>query len=122
MNRATAFRQFALPLLALCWLGISHAEELRDPTRPPLSASPSTTAATAAPRTARLEAVLHSQGRTVAIIDGKLLRVGDWLGDARIAAISSDAVQLTREGRTVTLRLATQAMKVRRDASSKESE
>jgi MSHA biogenesis protein MshK len=127
MNRATSLRAVALCLLSLCWLASTPAEDLQDPTRPPLAPNATTGAATvttsaAVARPARLEAVLHSAGRAVAIIDGKLLRVGDGLGDARIAAITSDAVQLTRAGRTITLRLANQAMKVRREASSKDQE
>jgi MSHA biogenesis protein MshK len=123
MKHALSLRKIALPWLALCALGSSAADELRDPTQPPRSAVAATTAApTGAVRPARLEAVLHSEGRAVAIIDGKLLRVGDWLGDARIAAIGADAVHLTRAGRKLTLRLANQAMKVRRTAPSKDPE
>jgi MSHA biogenesis protein MshK len=128
MKRAVPLRRFALaPLalswVALCWLGSSPAEELRDPTQPPRAVVlPSAPASAGAARPARLEAVLHAGDRAVAIIDGKLLRVGDWLGDARVAAIDSDAVHLTREGRKLTLRLANKAMKVRRTASSKDPE
>ena len=107
-----------LPLLALS--GLIRAEQLSDPTRPPLPRVEAAVATPAVSRAARLEAVLHSNDRAVAIIDGKLLRVGDWVGNARIDAIGSDAVHLTREGRQLTLRLANQAMKVRRTAPSKD--
>ena len=99
--------------------------ELNDPTRPvdvkPTSVGSVAPAAAGDTPPARLEAVLHAPDRTVAIINGKLLHVGDWVGDARIEAIDLDSVRLVRAGRSsLTLRLARQTMKVRGKAGTED--
>ena len=110
-----------LVLLGSASIAHATAEPLRDPTRPPQpAAGTAATASAAAPRQARLEAVLLSSERAIAIIDGRAKCVGDWVGAARIAAIDHDAVHLIRDGQHFTLRLPQQAIKVRRTASSKD--
>jgi MSHA biogenesis protein MshK len=107
-------------LAALLMLPAGATTELNDPTRP-ADVKPAATASTAtASAPARLQAILHSQDRAVAIISGKLLHVGDWVGDARIVAIDADCVRFTRAGRSMTLRVARQAMKVRRTAGTED--
>ena len=114
-------KHFALLLSALLALPVTAAD-LSDPTRPldlrPVAVEP--TSGAPASSSGRLEAILHSQARAVAIIDGKLLRVGDSLDGGRIEAIDNDSVRFIRAGRSITLRLARQAMKVRRDASAED--
>ena len=108
----------ALPLLV-------QAAELADPTRPvTLNApSPPGTAVQAAPSssTLRLEGIVLAAERRVAIINGKLLHVGDWLGDAHIQAIDNATVLYSRAGRSHTLRLAAPAIQVRRRTASSEA-
>lgn len=75
-----------------------------DPFDPPrfASAPPATRPAQAA----RVTAILISQERRVAIIDGRILSVGDALpGAARIEAIEPDQVIINRGGRREVLRL-----------------
>jgi hypothetical protein len=88
--------------LLLIALGVSgggqgaHAQALFDPTRPPQfgSAEP----AAAAPRSSvtRLQSVLIARNRSIAIIDGRRLQVGDRLGDATLVSIEPGHVTLQR--------------------------
>jgi len=98
----------ALALLAAVLLpAAATAQDLRDPTRPPdapLAGSDSGAIATrAAPR---LQSVLvSSNGRRVAVIDGRTVRVGDRVGEASVTGIGETSVAL-RRGKTIeTIRL-----------------
>jgi MSHA biogenesis protein MshK len=84
------------------------AESLKDPTRPPaeltraVADSGSAAANAAAPV---LQSVLISPGRTVAIISGQAVRLGERYGDARVVRITEREVTL-RSGKDVqTLKL-----------------
>jgi MSHA biogenesis protein MshK len=110
-------------LLALAHLTMVQAADLADPTRPasmPLATTPAAVSS-AAVGTLKLEAIVHSNERRLAIVNGKLLRVGERLGDVRIEAISNDAVHYSRAGRSHTLQLAEQAIQVRRPAARHEA-
>src|ERR1017187_5440738 len=76
----------------------ARAENLVDPTRPPTgfgSATPIT--ADTAPK---LQSILISSSRRIAIISGKTLKIGDKFGDAQVVAINENDV-LLRTGKSV---------------------
>ncbi len=104
-------------IAALCALGAALAgssasqaalaQALHDPMRPPAASDPSTAEASkdSAARTARLQSVLISPGRRVAVIDGRVVRLGERVGDATLVAISESQVVLQRRGGRETLKL-----------------
>lgn len=82
------------------------AQALRDPMRPPAAAEASALqGAGAAPAAARLQSVLISPGRRVAVIDGRVVRLGERVGDATLVAISESQVVLQRADARETLKL-----------------
>ena len=81
---------------------LAHAQVLSDPMRPPAFAAP---AGTVTPEQAGggelvLQSTLLSNGRRIAMIDGKPMTVGDRIGTARIVSIDAGAVTL-REANTI---------------------
>ncbi|TAK87894.1 MAG: MSHA biogenesis protein MshK [Betaproteobacteria bacterium] len=104
-------------IAALCALGAllagssaspaALAQALHDPMRPPAGSDPSATEASkdSVARTARLQSVLISPGRRVAVIDGRVVRLGERVGDATLVAISESQVVLQRPGGRETLKL-----------------
>jgi hypothetical protein len=55
---------------------------------------------------ASLEMILHSADRKLAIVDGRIVQIGDEIGGARIVAITPSVVQLRdANGRLRTLSL-----------------
>jgi len=104
-------------VLTVGLLGFSFAQAgdaLKDPTQPPVSTSPAR--GVALPRQLNLEAIMQSAERYVAIVDGKIVRVGDRIGNATIEEITTDTVRYSRGGREHTIRLARRAVKVRHPA------
>jgi MSHA biogenesis protein MshK len=87
------------------------ADELNDPTRPPLLSHPVAKAAPVAVQ--RLTAVLFSEDRRVAVIDGHVLREGDRVGNAIIKQITNDSVTLNRTGRTEVMRLPKSTLQIK---------
>ena len=86
---------FSLPALAA-------TEVLPDPTRPPTSIDGTASAVSSGPA---LQSVLVSRGRTIAIISGRTVKVGDRFGDAIVVKITEGEV-LLRSGKQVqTLKL-----------------
>jgi MSHA biogenesis protein MshK len=53
----------------------------------------------------RLESILKSPNRRVAIINGKALAVGDSIGDAKLRSIMNNAVTLQFPNKTIQLKL-----------------
>lgn len=92
-------------------------ERLVDPTRPATAKPVATGEHTGA---LRLEAILRSDDGTVAIVNGKIVRVGDRIGTARIDAIEHDGIRYTRDGRSHTARMAAKPLQVRRNVVSSE--
>jgi MSHA biogenesis protein MshK len=86
--------------LLLGGLASSTAQELADPTRRPdvREAEPA-----AAPSVGpSLQLIILSPGRRLAVINGKTMRIGDRVGEARIVAIDVDSVRLrSGDGLTV---------------------
>jgi len=104
-------------IAALCALGAllagssasqaALAQPLGDPMRPPAmpGPSPAQAAGESAPAAARLQSVLISPGRRVAVIDGRVVRLGERIGDATLVAISASQVVLQRAEGRETLKL-----------------
>lgn len=101
-QRLTRCRLVGAALAALAWT--ASAQGLTDPTRPP-SAGPG--AAEAEPQAGgpRLQSILLSSERKIAVIDGRSLRVGDRVGDATLVQISEGGVLLRRGNELHTLAL-----------------
>ncbi|AJE15987.1 hypothetical protein AUR59_004380 [Stutzerimonas balearica] len=90
-------------LLLACLVGDAQAI---DPTLP--SADPLRVEAGAAPASEvlQLQAILRLPGAPRAVVNGRSLKIGERLGDARVLNIYSNSVLIEREGRRETLRLA----------------
>ncbi|MFC5510210.1 hypothetical protein ACFPOU_03595 [Massilia jejuensis] len=104
----------SLACLLLACAGAAGAQALHDPTRPPASlAAPQAGAGAAAAGPAaqpapRLQSVLVGRqpgGRSVAVIDGETLRVGELYKGARVTRIGQDEVELRRGGARQVLKL-----------------
>ncbi len=113
---AGALNLVRLAGLALLCLGSAslRAQSLADPTRPPAALAPAASAATAGPaasapptREPALQALrLGPDLAPSALVDGRLLRVGDRLGALRVQAIAAEGVLLQKpEGGSQWLRL-----------------
>lgn len=99
MNRA------GLLLLTLLLAGAAAQAQMADPTRPPAALAASAPASSArpasapAPKAPELQALrLGRDMQPLALIDDKLVRIGDRVGDASVLAINEDGV-LMRAGR-----------------------
>jgi MSHA biogenesis protein MshK len=75
--------------------GAAYAQPLADPTRPPTAGSGEVRRSDPAPAT-RLQSVLISSRHSVAVIDGRAVRLGERVGDATLVAIEPLAVTLER--------------------------
>lgn len=82
-----------------------------DPTRPPTAAEIRAWRAgnDGGGTTWRLESVLISDNRRVAVINGETVGVGDRVNGARVTAISAGSVSLEDNGKAVELTLGRQA-------------
>lgn len=103
-----------LACLLFMGAGGAGAQALHDPTRPPASlASPqagagAAAAGAAAKQAPRLQSVLTGRqpgGRSVAVIDGETLRVGEFYKGARVTRIEQDEVELRRGSARQVLKL-----------------
>jgi hypothetical protein len=94
--------------------------ELADPTRPAFYKT-SAEAAESLPGRMRVEAILTRSGERLAIVDGKVVRAGDQLADARIDEVLADGVRYTRAGATQFARLNSAKLQVRRSPARPES-
>ncbi|BBI98655.1 hypothetical protein FGKAn22_03480 [Ferrigenium kumadai] len=95
LSKQSALLALMLPICAL-------AEELPDPTRPPVAIlAPSATGAIEAPATG-LQSVIISGHRRAAIIDGETVELGRKHGDARLIEVNESSVVLKgSQGRQV---------------------
>lgn len=104
------------PYLATLLLGMAakaaSADRLVDPTRPP--AARATPVAAAQEEGVRVEAVLRSQDRNVAIVNGRVVRAGDRVNGIRVAEILTDGVRYERDGQTHVARINNPSLQVRR--------
>jgi|SRR5688572_6030229 len=88
------------------------ADRLADPTRPPQGQRSQPTGARSP---VRVEAILHSADRRIAIVNGKVVRAGDHVSGVRIEEILVDGVRYMRDGRSQVVRLRPAAMTVRQN-------
>jgi MSHA biogenesis protein MshK len=120
MFRVLSTRRTTLPLTALLAMGAAvQAQTLRDPTRP-VTARESTQSVAVA--SLQLEAVMGSGARRLAIVNGKIVRAGDRVGGALIQEIGSDSIRYTRNGRSETVRIAKDSLRVRESAGLAKNE
>jgi MSHA biogenesis protein MshK len=78
---------------------------LADPTRPPAASAGVATASSATAGGARLQSVLISDARKLAVIDGVTVPLGGQVGSATLVDIQETQVTLRRGAETQTLRL-----------------
>lgn len=106
-------------IVAVCALGVAagaatRAEGLPDPTRPAtlnISAAP----VEASEPELQLEAIMRSGERHLAIVNGRLVRVGDRVGTALIRDIDADGLRYAIAGRERVAKLPGATLKVRRN-------
>jgi hypothetical protein len=101
------------PYLAALLLAMSAkaaADRLIDPTRPPQAPSPSSDPSH---ESVRVEAVLRSAERDLAIVNGKIVRAGDRVAGVQIEAILPDGVRYVRDGQVRVARLQRASIPVR---------
>jgi MSHA biogenesis protein MshK len=107
-ERLTAARLLCV-LTAAAASGAATAQAgMRDPTRPPAAVSAEDATSGAAGRATsahRLQSVLISAERTLAVIDGRTVAIGGRIDDAVVVAITETAVTLRRGTQTETLPL-----------------
>jgi MSHA biogenesis protein MshK len=96
-----AQRLIALSVLALTSYA-TLAQALNDPMRPP---SASNEVSPGGGGGSRLQSVLISSNRSVAVIDGRAVRLGERVGDATVVAIEPAEVTLQRGAERQTLKL-----------------
>jgi len=101
-------------LRTLACVGLAHAvvvlpaagQGMADPTRPPAGLlderAPADTVTASGPV---LQTVMISPSSAFAIISGRKVVVGDMVGEARVARISEEAVQLRRGKEVLTLKM-----------------
>ena len=111
--------------LLVCVPGVARAQTVTDPTRPPISAvaepaERSTEAAARTPRAAaapasapQLQSIqLPRQGAPSALVDGRIVRIGERIGDHTVASIDAHGVLLrSARGPSLTLSLLTGVLK-----------
>lgn len=90
-------------LLALLPLLPVHAQ-LADPTRPPHYRRIPAQGASAGPRW-EVRSILIAGERRVAVVNGKTVRKGDIIGDAKILEVLPHGVRIKQRGRVFTVRL-----------------
>lgn len=90
--------------VSIAGLASAQTAPLADPTRPP-SAVAEAGVEVAAPAAARLQSVLISPTRRVAVIDGKAVALGGRIGTATLESVTESAAVLRYADRRETLRL-----------------
>lgn len=90
--------------LAAASAGLAQEPLLGDPMRP-YRVESAAGAQTAGPRPLQLSAILVSEKRRIALINGRFYREGDAVGGAQITRIESGSVRLRRGGEDLVVRL-----------------
>jgi len=107
--------------LSSSWLlsTVVGAHEPADPTRPMQAG------AVRMPRangTLKVEAIFFSSERTLAIVNGTVVRAGDRIGKAKIEEIFRDGVRYTTDGQSRVTRLDQSSLRVRGTAAPSKDE
>lgn len=84
-----------LMLASSAFVGLAQAQPLADPTRPPAE-GPADRGREEARAPSRLQSVLISSRRSVAVIDGRAVQLGERLDGARVVSIEPAQVTLQR--------------------------
>lgn len=109
------------PYLATLWLSMTAqaavADRLIDPTRP-ASRGPVAGEIT---DTLRVEAILRSSDRHLAIVNGKVVRAGDRVGTAQITEVLPDGIRYTRGGETRVAHIDQRSIQVRQNVAKQAS-
>jgi MSHA biogenesis protein MshK len=97
----------AVCMCAFAITPLAHADNLPDPTRPPAVLGQAGDGGASSSEAGRpvLQSVLISPGRTMAMISGRMVRVGDRVGEARVIKISETEVVLRNGKELETLKL-----------------
>ena len=107
-ERLTATRAFCALVVAAASTAVAAQAGLPDPTRPPSAAAEDTARPAGAPGTrsaSRLQSVLISPERKIAVIDGRTVALGGRIDDAVVVGIAETGVTLRRGDRTEVLPL-----------------
>jgi hypothetical protein len=111
------------PYLATLLLGMAAkaagADRLVDPTRPPEARA---TAVAATQEGVRVEAVMRSRDRNVAIVNGRVVRAGDRVNGIRVAEIFADGVRYERDGQMHVARINNPSLQVRRPLAEQDEQ
>jgi len=83
---------------------IAQAQALTDPTRPP-SAPPAAPGAQEETTGPRLQSILLSSGRKIAVINGTMVPLGGMVGEAKVVRITETQVVLKKGDDTEVLKL-----------------
>jgi MSHA biogenesis protein MshK len=94
MSGRMAFAPGGLILLSVATA--SAAQALGDPTVPPYAYGVAVSASGGAASGPALQSILLSPVRRLAVIDGRMVRIGDRVGGALVVAIEIDSVKLRR--------------------------
>lgn len=113
----------AFTIGALAAVSVARAQALADPTRPPDTATAETTTGSQSAPASRLQSVLVSSGRKIAVIDGTPYRLGEKVGEARVVRITETEVVLKSGSQSETLRMlpAVEKKPVRQGSAADES-
>ena len=112
----------SIVLLSLIFpFAVVQAEEIRDPMRPPAfalkkfqqaknknkgkSINTGVKLGKPAAKPLRLTSILYSAGRKIAIIDDRMLRVGDTIRNAKVVRINRNSARLLQKGKFIELKL-----------------
>ncbi len=104
-NGIHAGRIVALVLAGILMPGVASAVPLDDPTRPPTAQSAKAHKAMRKPIRWTLNSTLVSAQRRTAVINDRVVGVGDKINGARVVEILPMAVRLYHNGREFTLTL-----------------
>lgn len=104
-------RTLLMLLLGVASAAFGQRGALVDPTRPPMIAVESADTEALKPSGPRLQSVLISPGRRVAVISGSTVVQGGKYGNATVAAISEGSVLLRYADRNETLHLISGVLK-----------
>ena len=106
MTKRSMTKRAALLCLSLLCICAVSAEPLLDPTQPYSERSVAIANNKPAVTPLQLEAILHSEQRRLAIVNGRLVHEGDRVGDNLIDSITQTTVRYSNHGQQHTLTLA----------------
>lgn len=94
LSKFSAGLTIGLLCASVCARALAAPVDLPDPTRPPASLSTQPNDAEVSAAGPELQSVLISSHRREAIVSGRTVRVGDRVGDAKVAKITESEVVL----------------------------